>query len=135
MPTLPDPAPGPSAAILPWPTPRVTRPAVPLRRYDLAAMAQLLGWDDVQPRTVIQRLRALARRDGLPLPCTARARNGRRCTGADAICASSQWDAQLVDAWHHNPGPAAPAAGLPPVPPAARAAMAGRARAIAGGRA
>ncbi len=125
-----------SADIVTLPLSRVVRPVPVLRRYDLAAMALLMGWHDVTARTVVQRLRQLARHDALPLPCTQRLRGGRRCHDASAIVADSQWDAQAVDAWHHGgPSPGAPAA-LPPLPLGTREAMARRAAQLlqAGGR-
>ncbi len=126
-----------TATIHPLPLMRRTLPAgaAPLRTYDLAAMARLMGWQFESQATVISRLRTLARAEGLPLPCSRRIRTGRLCHGPSAICARSLWDAQQVDAWQHRPGPAAPPAALPPVPPATRAAMAQRAaQLVAGGR-
>ncbi len=75
-------------------------PILPRRReYDFAAMRQLLALDGFEPRTAIDKLRALADQCALPLPSNPRTWKGRIQRGSAAICAASRWDAMRVDAW------------------------------------
>lgn len=131
-----------SAELFNFPSPDSLRPAplagaaYPMRRYDFRAMVRLFGWeaDDLAPRTLIQRLRALHQNEGLPLPCNTRMIGGRRATGAAAIWRGSQWDAAAVDAWLH-PAPHCPGAVArhPAAPPALRHQLALNAAKMAAG--
>ncbi|MCP3730408.1 hypothetical protein M9978_08200 [Sphingomonas sp. MG17] len=76
--------------------------------YAIGDIARALKLTD-KPRTVIDKLRALARHDGMPLPITPRLERGRPIHGPRSIYARSRWDAGEIDAWLDGRGPAAPA--------------------------
>lgn len=106
-----------------------------LRRYRLADLVAVLALEALVRRSQIDRLRQLARIDGLPLPLNPRIWAGQRCRGAEAICAASEWDAAEVDAWLHRPGFPPPAAQgtVPDLPLDLHAAMRSRAVVLAAG--
>lgn len=110
-------------------------------QYGIADLARLLMFPDWTIRTVIEKLRTLARVEGMPLPETPRIVAGKELKGPDAIQYHSRWDAALWDAWHllrkrtgsgHLPAGASMPA--PTVPPPVRASMAQAAERIGGGQ-
>lgn len=133
-----------SAQILALPAPAPRRqgdiprfaPAHPLRRYRLGDIARLLCMEDLERRTLIERLRKLHRLDGMPLPENPRVYGDRVLRGARSICAGSIWDAARFDAWRHRPDPAAPQSLSiePPLPLCVRDEMRERAQRLAGER-
>lgn len=77
--------------------------------YAVGDLARALRLTHLSSRTVIDKLRALARHDGMPLPCTPRIERGVPIHGPRSIYGRSRWDAGEVDAWLDGRGPAAPA--------------------------
>lgn len=131
-----------SAEIVPFPPAAapVARPArfIPPahggRRYALRDMARKLAFENLDQRTLIAKLRLLARVDGMPLPLNPRTWGTQVFRDHRAICSQSQWDAGQVDYWLERPGPSAPAtSAIPPIPPHARQDMRERALLIAQG--
>jgi hypothetical protein len=77
--------------------------------YAVGDLARALKLAHLSSRTVIDKLRALAKHDGMPLPCTPRIECGMPIHGPRSIYGKSRWDAGEVDAWLDGRGPAAPA--------------------------
>lgn len=95
---------------------------------DVARELRLAHFRDV--RTIITKLRILAKHDGMPLPVTPRIENGAPITGPNSIYRLSRWDAGEFDAWRDGRSPSGPAlAGGVPHP--IRVAMAARAQELA----
>lgn len=116
------------AELIEFPASRAARPPLPAcqprrREYALGDMVELLALDDLEQRTVIDRLRKLADQSGLPLPKNTRQWAGRIMRGSKVICAASRWCALAVDAWLDGQGPhggtAMPATGVAGVTAAA----------------
>jgi hypothetical protein len=83
-------------------------------------------------RTIVDKLRVLADRDGMPLPRTPRIASGKPVHGPLVIYSKSRWDAGEFDAWIDGRGPTG--GGAPVARPLAapvRNEMAGRAAQIA----
>lgn len=122
------------ATIIPFPAGRAPCPpaagAPAGRRYRLADVARLLGFEDLPQRALIAQLRALARLDGMPLPINPRLWAGSVLRDHRAIYAGSKWDAPAFDAWRYSPRSPVPSA-APPVPPGLHSRMAQRARQLA----
>jgi hypothetical protein len=135
-----------SAEVLSFPgrlasSPPPARIAVPIfrprREYRFAEIVRLLSLSG-QQRTIIDFLRDLHLQCGMPLPKNPRRWRGQVQHGAQAIDSRSRWCALEFDAWFDSrrgppSGGAALAAedGVPPLPAAARADMADRARMLA----
>lgn len=85
-------------------------------RYALGDVARALGMSHFARRTIIAKLRVLARHQHMPLPLTPRVVSGMPITGPAAIHADSRWDAAEFDAWHDGRGPAGPAGVADPAP-------------------
>lgn len=123
------------AATPPPPLPRID---VEHRRFMTAAeLAGRLGLDHHARRTIIDKLRALHRQAGLPLPRNPRIAQGVVIIGAAAICWASKWDRGEALAWLDHGTTPPPA--FAPVParaakPQTRAILADRAAAMLPGR-
>ena len=127
----------------PPPKPRTLRqPSLPTtggRRgeYALSDVARSLHILHFETRTIIAKLRQMAKDQRMPLPRTPRMVKGQEQRGPDSIYRHSRWDAGEFDAWldTRNTGGSAPAnAGPRTVPTPIRMEMAERARAAATGR-
>lgn len=94
------------------PRPAPVLPATGGRRgeYAVGDLARELKIAHHSVRVVIEKLRALAKHDGMPLPVTPRIERGQPIHGPRAIYGKSRWDAGQIDAWLDGRGPAAPAA-------------------------
>jgi hypothetical protein len=100
--------------------------------YALGDVARDLSLAHFAVRSIIEKLRALAKHDGMPLPRTPRVVEGRTITGPDSIYCKSRWDAGEFDAWLDSRSPSGPAAaGAIGLPPPIRAAMQARAQELA----
>lgn len=108
------------------------RPRVNPNEYALADVARRLGLLDFSIRTIVDKLRTLARHDGMPLPRTPRIVKSEPLRGPLVIYSRSRWNAGEFDAWLENRGPAptTPA----PLAPALIHDMAQRAVALGAGR-
>lgn len=106
--------------------------------YALSDVARSLHLRHFEVRTIIAKLRQMAKDQRMPLPRTPRMVNGEEKRGPDSIYRHSRWDAGEFDAWldsRHGGGGSAPTdSRLRPVPTPIRMEMAERARAAAGGR-
>lgn len=92
-----------------------TLPATGGRRgeYAIGDLARELSMLHFSRRTIIEHLRALAKKQGMPLPRTPRIVDGKPVTGPESIYAHSRWDAGEFDAWMGGRTPGAPAAAVP----------------------
>jgi hypothetical protein len=73
--------------------------AVHFRNMPLREVVAELGFQHHTTRTAIEKLRALARHSGMPLPRNPRMVHGVPVAGADNICARSIWDRGEFLAW------------------------------------
>jgi hypothetical protein len=110
------------ASAEPAAAPEAAAPAVRLamhhRNMALREVVADLGFQHHTTRTAIEKLRALARHSGMPLPRNPRVVHGVPVAGADNISARSIWDRGEFLAWrdfHRNGG--MPAAATPPAIP------------------
>lgn len=99
--------------------------------YAIGDVARPLGLSHFAVRTIIDKLRVLAKHDGMPLPRTPRIVDHKPVTGPESIYCKSRWDAGEFDAWLDDRRPSGPAGALPPVPQPVRDAMRARALQIA----
>ena len=82
--------------------------------YALADVARELKLSHFSVRSIIEKLRALAKHAAMPLPRTPRFVLGQPVLGPRAICRASRWDAGEIDAWiEGGPSGGAPAAPKP----------------------
>lgn len=113
------------------PLPTVPAMNVELRRFMTAAeLAGRLGLDHHSQRTVIDKLRALHRQAGLPLPRNPRIVRGVVMIGAASIYGASKWDRGEALAWLDHgtsPPPAFAPAPAAKAKPQTRAILADRA--------
>ncbi len=116
------------------PLPSVPPMNVEQRRFMTAAeLAGRLGLDHHATRTVIDKLRALHRQAGLPLPRSPRIVRGVVMIGAASICWASKWDRGEALAWLDHgttPPPAFAPAPAQKAKPQTRAILADRAAAM-----
>jgi len=83
--------------------------------YGLGDVARALKLDHfAEIRTIVEKLRALAKHSAMPLPVTPRIVKGEPITGPKMIYRHSRWDAGAIDAWIDGRGPSAPALGVAP---------------------
>lgn len=127
--------------VIPFNRPRTVPPAGPRSapipvtagsrgEYAIGDLARALKLSHFDIRTIIDKLRQLAKTRNMPLPRTPRLVKGAEVSGPAAIYRRSRWDAGEIDAWMDDRGPAGPtAAAAPPVPLPIRLEMAQRARA------
>lgn len=117
------------------PAPTVT-PAVLRRReseVDVPELQARLGWQAASRRTVIEHLRILFRKAGLPAPKNPRIVKGELLAGDRAIHAGSVWHRVVIDDWFDDRTPPASRAALAQATRnRVRADLADRARRIAG---
>lgn len=111
-------------------------PVMSLRWRDitLADVIAELGLQQHSTRTAIEKLRALARHSGLPLPRNPRIVDGVPVAGADNICARSVWDRGEFLAWRdfHRTAASTPPGIARPHRAQLRRTLAARAQSIAG---
>lgn len=113
--------------ILPFPA------ASSASEYRFGRVVALLGMGALDSRTQLEQLRALAEREGMPLPKNPRFWRGIRQLGAASIGRKSVWNARAFDEWHETRGSnaapvASPRGGRPAAAPGLREAMQRRAR-------
>ncbi|NLS27958.1 hypothetical protein S2M10_29600 [Sphingomonas sp. S2M10] len=99
--------------------------------YAVGDIARELGMSHFSARTIIARLRLLARTQRMPLPRTPRFLGERHVTGPLSITVRSRWDAGEIDAWLDGRLPSGPAGAPAMLPQPIRDDMRRRAEQLA----